>query len=206
MKLERRFLQTEIRSIDGGSPKIAGYAAKFNVRSQDLGGFVEIIAPGAFDACLAANPDILGLFNHDMNQVLGRTSSETMRVFVDGMGLQYEIDPPDTTLARDLMVSMKRKDIRGSSFGFYCLEEQWDYDSDPDLIIRTVLKANVFDCSVVMDPAYLSSDSSVRSQLAQYDEELKSRVAEKRATFRSSSTADVDDETRRRDFLLHLAR
>ena len=80
MKAERRYVVAEVRATDGDSPKIAGHAALFNVRSQNLGGFVEIIAPGAFDACLASNPDILCLFNHDMNAVpLGRTTSATLR-------------------------------------------------------------------------------------------------------------------------------
>jgi HK97 family phage prohead protease len=180
MKAERRFLQTEVRALGDGSPKIVGYAATFNQRSQDLGGFVEIIAPGAFDDCLAGNPDIVGLFNHNMDYVLGRTSSGTMSVAVDSTGLQYTIDPPDTQLARDLMTSMKRKDIRGSSFGFYCLDDTWDLDPATDGLVRTILKAAIFDCSVVTDPAYLSSDAAVRAQLPEYDTELRSMATERR--------------------------
>src|SRR6185437_726641 len=99
-KAERRFLQAEVRAIDGASPKIVGHAAKFNVLSQDLGGFREKIQSGAFDECLAQNPDIVGLFNHKMDYVLGRTSSSTMSVSTDSEGLMYQIDPPDTQLAR----------------------------------------------------------------------------------------------------------
>ena len=142
MKAERRYFRTEVRAAGDSSPKIAGHAALFNVRSQNLGGFVEIIAPGAFDACLASSPDILGLFNHDMGAVpLGRTTSGTLRVFTAAQGLAYEIDPPDTQLARDLLVRLRRKDVTGSSFGFYCIEDSWDYDRDNDLEVRTVLKA-----------------------------------------------------------------
>ncbi len=180
MKPERRFLQTEVRAIGDGNPKIVGYAATFNQRSQDLGGFFEEIDPGAFDACLGQNPDILGLYNHNMDYVLGRTSSGTMVVTADEIGLQYSIDPPDTQLARDLMTSMRRKDIRGSSFGFYCLEDTWYIDPLTDSLIRRVLRAAVFDCSVVTDPAYLTSDAAVRSQMPQNDEALKATIAERR--------------------------
>lgn len=193
MKPERRYLQTEVRAVGDSSPKIEGYAATFNVRSQDLGGFFEVISPGAFDDCLAGNPDILGLYNHDMSMVLGRTSSGTMVVSVDETGLRYSIDPPDTQLARDLMVSMKRKDIRGSSFGFYCLEDSWDLDPASGSLIRTIRKAVVFDCSVVTDPAYLDSSAAVRSQFPQNDPELQATVAERRQALSQTDKDALED-------------
>lgn len=209
MKIERRFLQAEVRATGDTSPKIGGYAAKFNVLSQDLGGFRERIQRTAFDDCLATNPDIVGLFNHKMDYVLGRTSSRTMSVSVDDSGLAYLIDPPDTQLARDLMVSMRRGDIRGSSFGFYCLEDTWDLDPETDGLIRTIVKASVFDCSVVTDPAYLQADSSVRSQLPEGDEALRALAAAKREQLkRSASEPDhAADDLRRADLqrMLELA-
>ncbi len=209
MKAERRYIRTEVRAVgDGNSPKIAGHAALFNVRSQDLGGFVEIIAPGAFDACLATNPDILGLFNHDMDAIpLGRTTSGTCRVFVDSLGLAYEIDPPDTQLARDLIVSLRRKDVTGSSFGFYCLNDDWVFTPEGDLI-RTVLEAEIFDVSPVTNPAYLQTDSGVRSLrglMPQNDEALRAMAAEKRAALTAAPVAVSQDEHWRLRMMLQLA-
>jgi HK97 family phage prohead protease len=161
MKRERRYLQHEIRVDDStGSPKIRGYAAVFGKLSEDLGGFREQIAPGAFSDSL--NNDIRGLFNHDSNFVLGRTKSGTMRVSQDDIGFAYEIDPPDTQMARDLMTSMKRGDIDQSSFGFYCLADSWTKGED-GTAIRTIVKADCFDCSVVTTPAYPDASAQVRS-------------------------------------------
>jgi HK97 family phage prohead protease len=50
--------------------------------------------------------------------VLGRNKSGTLRLSVDGIGLRYEIDPPDTQAARDLIESLRRGDVSGSSFAF----------------------------------------------------------------------------------------
>lgn len=204
MKAERRFLSAEVRAMGdaGAAPKIGGYAAKFGVRSLDLGGFMEVIAPDAFDSCMAGNPDIMGLFNHDRNYVLGRTSSGTMRCAVDSVGLSYEIDAPDTQIARDLMTSMKRGDIRGSSFGFYCLDDTWDIDAETDQLIRTITKASVFDVSVVTDPAYLAADSSLRSQFPEGDEVLKALAAEKRGLLLAPLVDTISPAERARLLLL----
>ena len=53
-QLERRVftLPAEIRA-EGDAKKIYGHAAVFNAMSEDLGGFREKIAPGAFAASIA---------------------------------------------------------------------------------------------------------------------------------------------------------
>lgn len=186
MKLERRFIsQGELRvKGDGNGKKIAGYATKFTPSiSEDLGFFREQIDPHAFDECLAANPDVRGLFNHDPNQVLGRTTAGTLRLSTDSVGLMYEIDPPATTLANDLMVSMERGDITQSSFGFICIEDTWREGVNGEYI-RTVLKAELFDVSPVTFPAYADATSGVRAVRSLFpdgNEEIESKLAELRA-------------------------
>lgn len=63
----------------GAGQRIVGYAAKFNSVSRDLGGFVEKIKPGAFNASIASG-DIRALWNHENRYVLGRTSSGTLKM------------------------------------------------------------------------------------------------------------------------------
>ena len=72
MPPDRRYIKAEVRTTDSASPKIVGHGATFNTRSLDLGGFFEIIAPGAFDECLAAGADIVGMWNHDQRHDEGR--------------------------------------------------------------------------------------------------------------------------------------
>lgn len=185
MKRERRFLNQDV-ALEGTSesPKITGYAAVFDKRSHDLGSFREVIHKNAFDKTLSKNLSVMGLLNHDSNLVLGRTTSGTMKVSVDDVGLKYEIDPPNTSYANDLLVSMRRKDIDGSSFAFYALEESWSVDKKTNENIRTILEAELLDCSVVTNGAYPDASSQCRSLFPDdkgvMPEEITTKIAELR--------------------------
>ncbi len=126
--VERRFTArgpVRVEKREDGRQVVAGYAAVF-YRAGDPGteyqiyeDLVEHIMPGAFDEVLRGKRDTVGLFNHDRNQILGRRSAKTLRMSVDAMGLRYEIDVPDRQDAKDLVVSLERGDIVGSSFSFW---------------------------------------------------------------------------------------
>lgn len=156
----------EIEERSAGSPVIRGLAAVYDRLSSDLGGFKEKIAPGAFDAILERKykkSDVVALWNHDRNQLLGRTSSGTLRLTNSEQGLRYELDPPDTSLGRDLMVMLRRGDVTGSSFAFTIEEESWD-ETDPKNPVRTVIRCrDLFDVSLVTTPAYPDSRVALRS-------------------------------------------
>lgn len=145
----------------GAKPKIIGHAANFNMLSEDLGGFREKIAPGAFANSLKEG-DVRALWNHDSNIVLGRNKSGTLTLTEDEMGLAFEIDPPDTQLVRDMCISpMQRGDVTQCSFGFRTIKDHWEMIDDE--VVRTLLEVEVFDVSPVTYPAYNSTDVAVRS-------------------------------------------
>ena len=154
-------IQIEERST--GMPLIRGTASAYNKKSRDLNGFREIIAPGAFDEVLERQDnDVICCWNHDPGQLIGRTSSGTLRLSSDSEGLRYEVDPPDTTLAKDLMTMVRRGDIFGSSFAFTCGDEEWEEDEEgPVRVVRSV--SGLFDVALVTSPAYMDSAVAVRS-------------------------------------------
>jgi uncharacterized protein len=116
---ELRYFGTPELRVAADGKQIAGYAARYNVLSHDLGGFRERIAPKAFERVIAAKDlDAVALFNHQVNYVLGRTSAGTLRLSADRVGLRFECDLPNTTYAHDLHESVKRGDINQVSFGF----------------------------------------------------------------------------------------
>lgn len=160
---ERRIVVGELRAIAGGDgipTKIAGHAAKFDSLSEDLGGFRERIAPGAF-AKTIQSADIRALWNHDANIVLGRNKAGTLRLSEDSAGLYYECDAPDTQLVRDMVMSpIARGDVNQCSFGFVTRNDKWaKVDGE---WIRTLLDVELFDVSPVTYPAYASTDVAVR--------------------------------------------
>jgi len=181
--LERRYLSAsqsgtfEIRkSADGKQRTIYGFAAKFNVLSLDLGGFREKLDPHCFDKCLASSPDIRCLFNHDTNQPpLGRTSSGTLRLSTNRIGLAYECDAADNQMTRDIVVSIERGDISQSSFGFICHSDKFEQTSNGD-IVRTVLVADIFDVSPVNFGAYPDATSGVRAALRSAPESIRAKL------------------------------
>ena len=179
-QIERRtWRNLEFRvSAENEALKIAGYGAVFDSQSEDLGWFQELreeIDPKAFDGVMASNPDVRGFFNHDPNLVLGRTSAGTMRLSVDSRGLAYEIDPPDTQFARDLIVSMRRKDITGSSFAFTVKRDQWTDNPDGSVTRRILEFDQLYDVSPVTYPAYPATSAQARRLPASMPAELRSR-------------------------------
>lgn len=165
-KIEHRtFAVDELRVAtktddESGAKMIRGHAAVFNRDSEEMFGFVERVAPGAFTNTLKDDADVRALFNHDPNVVLGRSKSGTLRLREDKIGLAIEIDPPDTQAARDLLVSIERGDISQMSFGFRTVTDEWH--TDKKRMVRTLKEVELFDVSPVTFPAYPDTDVSAR--------------------------------------------
>ena len=162
--------EKSFESREDGTRRIVGHAAVFNQWSEDLGGFREQIAPGAFAEAINAD-DVRALFNHDTNQVLGRNRSKTLTLLEDSRGLMSEIILPDTQLARDLEALMKRGDINQMSFAFHVNKEDQTWKkAGEEPWERTITKVSrLYDVSVVTFPAYPQTDAAVRAMRALED-------------------------------------
>ena len=178
--MERRFItqpvKVELRA-EGNKPVIDGVGAVFYDGTPEteyvLWDFpgeraVERIMKGAFSKVLSRPDDVRGLFNHDPNQVLGRTASGTMKLAVDRRGLVYEIDPdPEAPLARQVLSTLKRGDVNGSSIAFIVDEEEWSETKDEEgatNIIRRIKSVTLFDTGPVTYPAYMATTAAARGE------------------------------------------
>jgi HK97 family phage prohead protease len=163
----RNIVATELRTIDGGNGKrkIEGYAAVFNEMSEDIGGFQEKIADGAFSSTIQ-NDDIMALWNHNADYPLGRNKAGTLTLEEDNKGLRFVIDPPDTQYSRDLIVSIDRGDVDQMSFGFRTIKDHWEMNGDK--VVRTLIEVKLYDVSPVTYPAYPQTSAAVRSKLEEF--------------------------------------
>ena len=173
---EIRTMRTEVRASPGadGGLRFEGYAARFNSPSEDLGGFIETIAPGAFAQTL--NTDVRALFNHDPNYVLGRVPAGTLELNEDEQGLHFSVTAPDTAWARDLHESVKRGDINQCSFAFSVEKDEWTrgVNGEPDW--RELKKVRLYDVSIVTYPAYEATSVSARSYKCGKNELLRKKL------------------------------
>lgn len=156
----------EIREAPDGPSRIVGRAVPYGELSLDLGGFREIIVAGAFDI---ADKDIRSLWQHDASKVLGRTTAGTMTLTADERGIYPDITVPNTTWAQDAMISLKRGDVSGFSFGFVVDEDNWVVTGRE--IVRQVLHAQLLEVSPVTFPAYPTTSAQVRDRVAALQEQ-----------------------------------
>jgi len=177
---ERRYFDNPVslvtRSDGEDSRIIRGYFAVFNKLSKTLGYFREKIDRNAFDDIDFANEDIVALFNHNYDQIVGRTIGDPkMTLGVDDTGAWYEFEIPNTTIGNDLLENVKRKLVQHSSFSWprWTVEDVWD--EDPELgDIRTIKKfTRILDVAPVVNPAYSDTTSDARN----YDGAKKSYEA-----------------------------
>ncbi|GAA6206555.1 HK97 family phage prohead protease [Thalassotalea sp. SU-HH00458] len=144
----------ERRAVTGLSAKgktLKALAIPYNSRSQDMG-FIEMISPNAFDL----SGDVKALYEHDKQHLIGRTTSNTLRLNDSIRGIEAEIDLPNTSMGNDLAELVQRGDISGMSFGFIVENDEWDYNQEPAL--RTITKASLKEVTVTSDPAYLDTN------------------------------------------------
>jgi uncharacterized protein len=177
----------ELRSNSDGTRSIVGAAVVYNTLSEDLGGFRERIAPGAFRNSLRTT-EVMALYSHQESAIIGRQSSGTLTVTDGPDALRFECKLPNTTVGRDVQELCARGDLKGMSFGFSCTSDVWEPDAT-GTIIRTVLEAILYEVSVVGNPAYLSSTVSLRSCPAN----LRAKLPDAEAALLEDDTTDSDD-------------
>ena len=179
--IEKRYTphKVTLRKSDGGGIKIIGYGAVYyrdNDPATEYRLFEDIV-----ERATTEGDDVRGLFNHDPNILLGRVGAGTMELVADDVGLRYEISPPDTQAARDVVAMIERGDLDGSSFSFVPGRVTWAEAGSQ--VVRQIEDFKiVHDTGPVTFPAYEGTTAAVRSLdgvRAEYEAHLANqRVAE----------------------------
>lgn len=177
-------IRIEQRSDDAEGRTISGYAAKFDTWSQPImGWFREQIRKGAFDECDMS--DAIMCFNHNIDDILARTSSQTLTLSVDEVGLRFSFDAPNTTRGNDVVEWIRRGDVNKCSFRFVVEKDEWlyaDEGNSNEFDERTILKiSRLYDCALVVYPAYKDTEASIR------------QLEERKAAFLESQKKDDEE-------------
>jgi HK97 family phage prohead protease len=153
----------EIRTDAQGKRTISGYFAKFNVTSNDLGGFVERIKPGAFSN-LKDNPDIVADYNHNADQILARVSNGSLTVSQDSIGFKFRMSlATGVSYISDLVSLMEQNLISDCSFAFTVNDGGDSWAMEGDQLVRTLTSITVYSGSIVGQPAYPQTVADLRS-------------------------------------------
>lgn len=168
------FDELDFRKAQNGRSEnytLRGHAAVFNSLSDDLGGFKELLEPGAFRAALRGSPDVRLLFNHDMNRVMARTTAKvegkpSLELREDKSGLHVWAVVQPRMWVDDLAIEMAGGLIDQMSFAFDIKEggDDWAVTEDGQ-VVRTIRPDGVetlYDVSVVTYPAYASTEVAMR--------------------------------------------
>lgn len=191
-KIEKRAASQPV-AVEGMT--VAGYAAVFN-SPTDIGDmWQEVVAPGAFAETLRSDNDVLALYSHEIERLLGRQSSGTLRLSEDERGLSVEIDLPDTSDGRDVATLIKRGDLKGMSFGFCVTHDEWDETTTPPK--RTIHAVDLREVTITASPAYEDTECGMRSlEKVKAEREKREKEAEKKADNYFKRKAETDQRVR----------
>lgn len=178
LELTTTITDINVRQSGDGSDTftVRGHAAVFGRLSENLGGFRERIAPGAFSRILDSAPDVRLLFNHD-GLPLARTTAQTLELREDPQGLHVwaRLDARRTDAA-DLRYALERGDVSQMSFAFrvspeHDVRDGEDDEGTPIYEVREV--SDLLDASIVSYPAYPQTDVSlVRMRMLDEPQEI----------------------------------
>lgn len=160
---ETRNLQLECRTSED-SRKIEGVAIVFNVLSENMGGFREVILPEAIEGVIEES-DIFFLYNHNAERgflARSRNGIGSLKTNVMSDGVHFSFDAPHTALGDEVLEHMHRGDINQCSFAFTIKEDSWEKQVDGSYI-RTIKKfERLYDMSLVDTPAYPQTTACAR--------------------------------------------
>lgn len=179
--IESRSL-VEIRQIDlEGKKVLEGYVAKFDVYTELYNGFYEKIDKHAFDESLVSVENIFLLYHHDYSKPLASTRNKTLELSVDDVGLKFRAEiNEELTYAKDCYVLVKSGEMRGCSFGFRALKDEYTFDDENDKVYRTLQKVKLYEVTLTPIPAYDMTSVQARAKELREQPQQEKELAELR--------------------------
>ncbi|WP_191556122.1 phage major capsid protein [Metabacillus idriensis] len=210
MKMELRVQDAVLLSENQNEMIVSGYVNKTEQLSEVLGSakkFREKIRRGAFQRNIAQKKrDIDFLLEHKSDQILASTRNESLQLEEDSVGLKMTAKIAKTTYGKDSYELIKSGILRNMSFGFRTIKDSW-ISKEPGLFERTIEELELFEVSVVKDPAYATSSIAARSIEIVEEPEVKDVVYEDEELRISKLKIQImrqEDEVRRAKYTLGI--
>jgi uncharacterized protein len=156
----RKDRETECRGVpfrvecrNAASRTIGGLGAVFDSVSENLGGFVEVVAPSFFSRSQSDGwPNVVSFYNHRSEMLIDPKR-----------GLDYEVDLP---LSReDTLEAVQRGDCAFSSMSFICYEDRFsDWNGQ---VLRTLVSGRLIEVGPTPVPAYTATSAAMRNLATQ---------------------------------------
>jgi uncharacterized protein len=150
------------------------------------GKFVEEIKPRTFERALMKTDSVDLLFNHDRSRKLGSTKEGNLELREDNVGLRAiaTVNDPD-------VIDLARKgELRGWSFGFSALKDEWTTKTD-GMQKRTIEEMELYEVSVLSKtPAYIATSIESRGESDSILTETRSEEFEAKIEDNSTKTED----------------
>jgi HK97 family phage prohead protease len=168
--VELRAATVENRS-SGGLRRIGGLGVPYGKPSRLLpGGFREVVENTALAKTLADKVNVVSRLEHHPEWLLGSTDAQTMRLRNDpNVGLDYEVDLPDTTAGNDTYALTKRGDLRSASMGFIAYQEEFRHEGAT--LVRHLISIRLTEISPTATPAYAQTQTALRHLAQQVGED-----------------------------------
>ncbi|WHS73263.1 HK97 family phage prohead protease [Bacillus cereus] len=165
MKMELRVAVSDLCTNTDGTMTVSGYVNETGQLSNVLGvtkRFVEKIAKGAFSRAIqSAQKDIDFLAEHKGDLILASTRNGSLQLKEDNKGLHMEATIAPTSWGKDYYELINSGILRNMSFGFRAIKDSWRL-LETNLYERTIEELELFEVSVVKNPAYSQSTIAAR--------------------------------------------
>jgi hypothetical protein len=171
--IQYRYTQGAQVRASADKDKISGYGVVFNADSAPLtvfdgrNGRVNVIERITQESVKDADmSDVISAFNHNFEKILGRSTSGTLTMSTDKNGIMYNVRLGSQTYASDLLETLQRGDVSGSSFVFlYDAQEGYEFEEREDgAIVATIKKiTKIIEMGPVVNPAYPTTTAQGRS-------------------------------------------
>lgn len=158
-------MKVEIRN---NSINLDGYVNVVNRESRILpsprGKFIEHIVPGAFKKALEQAEDVKLLFNHSEHRQLGSIKQGNLSLNEDVIGLRAKCTVNDA----EIIDKAKRNELRGWSFGFRVLKDEWN-DGEDGIQRRSIQELQLNEVSILdRTPAYYATSIEERADAEEF--------------------------------------